>query len=184
MRFNKQHKNTCINKIKRILIYVSLTIIIFLPSCNNQVDSAQINIPFEDTLIPKQIGKNNLYIFIPPNYKIEKTQGHDFDVFYFAPIDITIKAGFTGGLYFGHHPNKFEPNNEECNTKFIKSDFFDKQQNWEIYDCNGEFSIQTIVDNKNKGIWGEKMHVFGHATNEIELNKLIEIYTRLRIITN
>jgi hypothetical protein len=157
--------------------------ILFIVSCRTdrkKSDSLSIDITFINGLIEKQISDSNYCISIPKNYTIEETEGPDFLVYYFFQTDTTTKPTFYGGLYFGNHPNMFESNNDSCKKETIKSKILDNNADWITYNCNEEYSIQTIIESKSGQDWNEYIHAFGGATSKVELTKVFNIFKTLK----
>ena len=107
---------TSVMKKHKQLTYIFFIILFLLTSCSGTYHKKAKGISIEDKFITElkenQIGRSDYYISIPANYSIKETIGPDFSVYYFFPKDTNIKATFSGGLYFGNHPNKFEPDND------------------------------------------------------------------------
>ncbi|MFK7812398.1 MAG: hypothetical protein AB8B59_07880 [Maribacter sp.] len=170
------------NKIKKSLLGI-LLFSLFLLSCNyappTKSDSVEKNDSFKKELIETRLGKSNLYVSLPKNYKIEENIGSDFEVYYFTPIDTNKVQSLSGGLYLGNHPSEFEPSNDSCKTDFMTNQVFSKQRKWKIYDCKGEFLLQTIINNKRGEDWNQKIHIFGNTKSKEDLNNLVDIYSSL-----
>ncbi|WP_108807448.1 hypothetical protein [Aquimarina spinulae] len=168
---------------KKVLLSMFLTVVL-LYSCNKKESKSKPNSDpvidlFKKNLIETKIGGSNLYISLPTNYKIEENLGPDFKVYHFKHIDTNSVQNLSGGFYLGYHPSEFAPDNDDCKTEFSESEVFNKQRKWRIYDCNGEFSMQSIIINESNEIWNEKIHAFGNATTKNDLDKLMKIYSTL-----
>jgi hypothetical protein len=153
-----------------------------LCSCNNSDHTVhkKIDSTFKSSLIEKHIGTSNFYISLPHDYSIKIKDGPDFSVYYFAPTDTTVDAKFSGGLYFGSFPSEFDAQNDSCKTATIKGKILDNIADWTVYNCTGDYALQTIIDSKSGEEWNERIHAFGHAKSEAELNKILDIYSTLR----
>lgn len=165
-------------------LIVTIMTIQFLCSCNN-LDQAQVNNvktknSFKNTLVETQISHTNFYISLPSDYTITSKDGPDFSVYYFSPTDTTIKADFSGGLYFGNFPSEFEKDNDSCITTTLKSKILETNAEWTIYKCNSEYTLQTIIDSKSGEGWNARIHSFGNAKSEEEMYKVLDIYSTLK----
>jgi hypothetical protein len=171
-------------KTSTYLIIIFLWIFLFITGCggtgNKKTDNVSVDSTFVKGLVEKQIGKSDYYISIPKEYSMNETEGPDFSTYYFSPTDTTIKANFLGGFYFGNHPGKFDPDNDSCKIEKFKSKILNDNADWTIYNCNGEFSIQTIIDSKSGEEWNELIHAFGSAKSSAELSKVLEVFRTMK----
>jgi len=169
---------------KEILKYVfCLTWIISIQtSCNNNSpkDNSGAENRVKITLTEKPIGESGYFISVPSDYSITTSNGPDFSVYYFSPTDTTVTDKLSGGLYFGNFPHEFEADNDSCKTEVLKGKIFDNMQEWTVYNCEGDFSIQTIAENKKGEGWNQRIHAFGHAKSNDELLTILDIYSTLR----
>ena len=147
---------------------------------NKKSDNSFIDNSYIKELVERQIGESNYYISIPKDYTLEATDGPDFSVYYFYPIDTTIIANFSGGFYFGNHPSQFPPDSGSCKINNSKSKILDENADWTIYNCNDEYAIQTIIDSKSGEGWNEFIHAFGRASSTADRNKLLTIFTTMK----
>jgi hypothetical protein len=161
------------------IIPASLILAVFLSGCSrNDIDHHAHN-AFMDSLTENQIGETNYYISIPNDYDIKEKEGPDFSVFYFTSKDTTKDASFSGGLYFGNFSQTFPPPNDSCKVETIKSKIFDNNANWTVFECSGDYSVQTIISNKHSEGWNNQIHAFGQAGNINGIYKLLEVYSTL-----
>lgn len=169
---------------KEVLKYAfCLTLITLIQtSCNNNRTKANSNTDKINkvNLIEKPLGKSGYVISVPADYSITSSDEPDFSVYYFSPTDTTVKNKLSGGLYFENYPHKFEPDNDSCKTETLKGKILDTIQEWTVYNCQGDFSIQTIADNKKGEGWNQQIHAFGHAKNSNELQIILDIYSTLK----
>lgn len=167
------------------ILTTTLLAIQLLNSCSN-INSSKVpdnkTIAFKDSLIARRIDSSDFYISLPANYTITPRDGIDFVVYYFFPADTTIKAEFSGGLYFGNFPSKFEKDNDSCKTSTIKSRILDSTTDWTIYNCDNGYALQTIIDSKSGEDWDQKIHAFGNAISEIRMHNLLDIFSTLKQI--
>jgi hypothetical protein len=160
-------------------IKVSLLLTIFLSGCNRINNDHRVSDAFMDSLTENQIGKTSYYISIPNDYDIKEKEGPDFSVFYFSSKDTTKEVAFSGGLYFGNFSSEFPPPNDSCKVETIKSKIFDDNDDWTVFECSGDYSIQTIISNKYSKGWNNEIHAFGHASGRDDLYKLLGVYSTL-----
>ncbi|MCL1937260.1 MAG: hypothetical protein FWF52_02555 [Candidatus Azobacteroides sp.] len=165
--------------------FIFLTVVFFLSSCrgtgNKQTEGDSLpDSLFINTLIERQLGTSQYRISIPSDYFIDVMKGADFDVYYFQPTDTTVPAAFAAGVYFGNQPSEFSPDNDSCKTEEVESKILGKKAKWTIYNCEGKYHIQTIIDSESGEIWNESIHAFGIANSSVELPKLFDIFLTLR----
>lgn len=153
-----------------------------LTSCNNNMGSEQNNSnPTSKLPLTEQLmGESGYSISIPTDYSIKTTDGPDFIVYYFTPSDSTINGEFSGGIYLGNFPTPFEAANDSCKTEILKGEILDSLQEWTVYNCQGDYSIQTIVENKKNEDWNQNIHAFGSTKNKAGLQTILAIYSTLR----
>lgn len=129
---------------------------------------------FIHTLKETRINNGNYFISLPPDYSIKTTEGPDFMVYYFSPSDTSVKANYTGGMYFGGYPSRFGDDNDSCSKETVKNKILSKDVDWDVYTCNDTiFFIETIIEENEY----EKIHAFGHARQKKSLFKLFDIYS-------
>jgi hypothetical protein len=160
-----------------------LTSIIFIQtSCNNNAtkDNSNAEKISKIILTEKPIGESGYVISIPADYSITTSKGPDFSVYYFSPTDTTAKDKLSGGLYFGNFPNEFEADSDSCKAETLKGKILDNIQDWTVYNCKEDYTIQTITDNKKGEGWNQRVHAFGHAISKDELKTILDIYSTLK----
>lgn len=146
-------------------------------SCSRARDNfGDVSQSFLDSLIEKKIGTTNYFISIPKNYEIREEEGPDFSVFYFADSD-TLKSNLSGGLYFGNHPGLFPPQTDSCKSETLQSEILGNNSTWTIYDCQGQYLVQAIVDNKESEGWNNRIHAFGHGRSREDMYKILRMYS-------
>ena len=165
---------TIIKLTAKILIAVFL-----LASCNNTNLSKQDEDTFKRSLTEKQIGKSNFYISLPDKYSIKESEGPDFMVYYILPTDTTDTSSLSCGIYFGNAPSEFKAKNETCKQEVMNGQILGNSEEWKVFDCDGEYSIQTIIDSKSREGWNDRIHAFGRATSKADLNKILIMYSTL-----
>ena len=153
-------------------------ILILLWACSNPKD--KVDETYINGLKEKRLGNTTYYISLPENFTIEMSKGPDFDVYYFYAADTTIKESFSGGIYMGFNPSEFKPNRDSCKTEVVKGAILNKIKEWKMAECNGKYSIQTIVESSYKEGWTENIHAFGNGFSKKDMNKLLVIFSTLK----
>jgi hypothetical protein len=166
--------------LNRILFFFILLITFQFIGCNTTQKDNPGAKTFRDSLEIKQIGKSNYFISIPHGYSITSKDGVDFSVYYFSPIDTSLKNRLAGGLYFGNFPHEFDKKNDNCKTEIAKGEILNITQNWTVYNCNETYSIQTIISSNSNEGWNQKIHAFGIGYNRNDLNKLLDVFSTLK----
>jgi len=161
-------------------ISVSCFILIgILQACQNNPHI--IKSAFQKSLVQKHIKGIPYYLSLPVNYIIKEYNGPDFSVYYFYPRDAADKKSFRGGFYLGNSPGSSSRDYNNCKLGSISSNFLDDNKKWTVYNCDTIYSIQIITDSKSGYDWARYIHAFGRATSKIEVNKLVEVYSTLKI---
>jgi len=165
----------------RISLFLNLALMLFVLLSYEQgpAKSKVKKSLFHEQLVKKRIGNTSFYISLPANYIIKGSQIVDFDVYYFYPSDSTDKVHFSGGMYFGNSPHNFDPQNSKCHVGKLKSNILKSDAPWVIYNCAGEYTIQTIVESGSKQGWNSLVHAFGKGPSKLERDKLFEVYATL-----
>lgn len=160
-----------------------LMAIILLSACSctgrKQIGSEQIENLLTSRLQEQQIGQSNFYITLPSGYVMRETKGLDFSVYYFSATDTTASDSFTAGLYFGDYPAEFQPDSDGCTTETMKGKILDVSKDWTLYNCNGQYTIQTIVDNESGAEGSKRIHAFGRVSNQTTLDKILGMFATL-----
>ncbi|MNX39411.1 hypothetical protein D3C86_697710 [compost metagenome] len=159
-------------KIPFLSIFLILTI---LGCSDNKKTKHIVENPYLKELTEKQIGESNYYISIPKKYSIKENRGPDFSVYYFYPTDTTATAAFSGGFYFGNHPSLFGTAGDSCKTEKIKSKILNKNADWTVYNCKGNYSIQSIIESGSNEGWNQYIHAFAAANSAADLKKVFLI---------
>ncbi|AEE54241.1 hypothetical protein [Haliscomenobacter hydrossis] len=160
-----------------------LMAIILLSACNctgrKNSGPAQIDQTLTSSLVEQQIGESNFYIALPTGYFMKETKGLDFSVYYIAATDTTASGNFTAGLYFGDYPSEFQPDSDDCTSETRKGKILNVSKDWTLYNCNGQYTIQTIVDNESGAEGNKRIHAFGRVSKQTELDRILEIFATL-----
>ena len=149
----------------------------------------------ETSLIRQQLGNTNLYISIPSDFDVRKTEGMDFTVYYFNSADTISKENFSFGLYFGDHPSSYKRVCEKPNTDTIEGKLINKPCKWVIYSCDDSYFIETVIqkndsdfveldeDVHGKGtvllISNNKIHAFGNSDKKEDLDLILDFFSTL-----
>ncbi|OOG19342.1 hypothetical protein BWD42_05235 [Sphingobacterium sp. CZ-UAM] len=87
-------------------------------------------------------------------------------------------------MYFGNHPSQFPAKSKSCKTEHLKNEIFDQDVSWTINNCNGDYSIQSIMYSKSGEGWNELVHMFGNAKSTEDLDKLLFIFSSMKKMVN
>lgn len=158
-------------KVPTVILLLLTIFCIVLFACSESVKTGDAHL-----LVEKQIGNSEMYISLPGDYTIEETVGPDFTVCYFRPGDSTNKRIGSAGVYFGGHPNLFGPDTITCKNQSIDGMLLGRKTSWNVYDCDGKVSAETIV------AFGEydKVHAFATGKSLSETDSLIKLFATLR----
>jgi hypothetical protein len=155
----------------------SLILLLIASGCSQQDSKADE--AFIKSLKSQPIGKTGFSIALPPGYEITSSQGPDYEVYYFSPIDTATPPSFSGGMYLGNAPSTFEPANDSCKIEPRTGKILDRKESWMVYNCNNVYSIQVIVECKGEKDWNDYIHAFGGGISLTEINKVFAIYATL-----
>ncbi|KAF2332012.1 hypothetical protein [Flavobacterium daemonense] len=161
-------------------LFLSVFLILTILGCSDRKTKSIPQNPYLKELTEKQIGETNYYISIPKKYTIKENRGPDFSVYYFFPIDTTDTASFSGGFYFGNYPSLFEASSDSCKTEKRKSNILNKDTDWTVYNCNGKYSIQSIVESGSNEGWNHYIHAFANANSTADLKKIFLILETMK----
>lgn len=139
-----------------------------------EIDSVYLKL-----LTEKQIGKSNYYISIPENYKIDKTRGPDFDVYYISSKRKKDKENFSIGLYFGNFPHKFEKDSL-CINEIYKSRILGNKIDWKTQNCDGHYFTQAIIKSESEENWNKYIHAYSNSNTQVDLFKTFYIFSTLK----
>lgn len=159
---------------KKLSLLLLLMSSIFYYSCNPKADRSYVK-----TLHPTPVPHSQLVISIPDNYSIVESEGPDFNVYYLQPTDTTNKMLFSAGIYLGNNPSSFGKTKSGCKQEKRKSEVLETKNEWTVYNCSGQFFLETIVENKYHQGGDDFVHVFGNATNEADADHIVAIFTTL-----
>ncbi|KAF2510124.1 hypothetical protein EYY60_11470 [Flavobacterium zhairuonense] len=161
--------------------FLSLFLILTFLGCSDAKKPKPVATnPYLKELTEKQIGESNYYISIPKKYTIKENRGPDFSVYYFYPADTSDTTSFSGGFYFGNHPSEFQVNSDSCKTEKIKSKILNKNADWTVYNCQGKYSIQSIIESGSDEGWNQYIHAFAGANSSTDLKKVFLILETMK----
>ncbi|QRY60430.1 hypothetical protein [Sphingobacterium siyangense] len=163
-----------------IVLLTTLTLTSWGKNNGHRAVSSSADTAYIKSLEERQIGGSKYSVFLPTDYAIKETNGGDFSIYSFYPTDTTNHTGFSGGFYFGNHPSQFPAKSKSCKTAYLKSEILDQNVKWTIYNCNGNYLIQTITNSKSGEGWNELIHIFGNAKSTKDLDKLLFIFTTIK----
>jgi len=168
-------------KFKSTLLLLTIVLMFGANACINSEKRKFIDSAFKKSLIEQKVKGTNYTIQLPDTYQIKERRGVDFSVYYFSPSDTTNKTSFRGGFYLGNNGAGFGRDYDSCETRTVSSVILNVEENWSLYDCNGKYHIEIITDSKTGLDWATMLHAFGRADSEIELKKLLEVYSTLEV---
>jgi hypothetical protein len=149
-------------------------ILILSYSCHSKIDREYVK-----SLHPTPIPHSQFEISIPGNYSLVESQGPDFNVYYLQPTDTADKKLFSAGIYLGNNPSAFGKSKTGCKQEKRKAEVLETENEWTVYDCNGQYFVETIVENKYHQGGDDFIHVFGNATLEKDIDHILAICSTL-----
>lgn len=156
-------------------LFSFLLIIALFFSCQSATQSS--GDPFIRQLIMHKLDHSNFSISIPSDYIVSEKAGPDFSVYYFEPKKKDSTAAYIAGLYFGNHPGVFSA--DSCKTEMLSGNILGRAADWNVADCDGKITIQTVVENGLDKGWNRQIHGFGSTTDRADLQKILAIYSTL-----
>ncbi|WP_286840838.1 MULTISPECIES: hypothetical protein [Sphingobacterium] len=163
-----------------IVLLTTSTLTSFGQNNDHKSVDHSVDTTFVKSLEERQLGGSKYSISLPTDYAMNETNGEDFSVYHFYPADTTDHTGFSGGLYFGNHPSQFPAKSRSCKTEHLKIEIFGQDVSWTIYNCNEDYSIQSIMYSKSGEGWNELVHMFGKAKSTKDLDKLLFIFKTMK----
>lgn len=144
-------------------------------SCSHGVDQAYVK-----TLKPQPLAGTKFEVSIPDQYQIIKNMGPDYDIFYVLPVDTANKKLFTAGMYLGNHPSSFGKSKSGCSETKRKTTVLETESEWTMFDCNGAFFTEVVVQNKYSSGGDEFIHAFGNGSNKEDLEHVFAVFSTLK----
>ncbi len=159
---------------KKLSVLILLLSTMFFYSCTSKVDREYIK-----TLHSTPIPHSQFEISIPAQYSIVESPGPDFTVYYLMPADTANKKLFSAGIYLGNNPSTFGKTKTGCGKEKRKAEILGSKCDWTVYNCDGQYFLETVVENKYHQGGDDFVHVFGNATNASDVGHIVAILTTL-----
>ncbi|HEX7902320.1 MAG TPA: hypothetical protein VF487_00475 [Chitinophagaceae bacterium] len=153
-------------------------LLIFLFSCSSSTNDNEDKILSKQKIV-KSLGSNSAYqISVWENYSIEERNGPDFTVYYLYPADTTKELFGNGGIYFGGHPQRIQPDGDKKLIKdsLIVGNFLGKKVDWIIFDYGSSISAETILEMGDY----EKISAFAYGHGYSDIDSLISVLESLK----
>jgi predicted small lipoprotein YifL len=159
-------------------ILASLVLAFSIAACGNKpiapTSSTQEKTESNTTKSVEYSGKDTVFhanytIKLPEGYKIDPQPGADNNVYYFTPIDTTIKRG-EAGIYFGARPDDSAPS-----TEFTKNEmpgiFLGQSVTWVEYTTDAYTQRETFLQTGPE----MRIHCWCYSDNPKDLEMLFEM---------
>lgn len=160
------------------IISTSFAILIALWACNSATptQTSQTKEKTESSTVRtvEYAGKDtafhaNYTIKLPVGYKIDPQPGADNNVYYFTPIDTTVKRG-EAGIYFGARPDDSAPS-----TGYTKNEmpgiFLGQSVTWVEYTTDAYTQRETFLQTGPE----MRIHCWCYSDNPKDLEMLFEM---------
>jgi len=132
-------------------------------------------------LAEQPLDKTDFYLSIPTGFALKATNGPDFLVYYFAPADTTVQADFSGGLYFGGHPQEDQAASPAgCQTRRAAVAVLGHPASFTIHRCATGYTVNSVFDSHSGRGWDAQVNAFGEAKSAAGLRQLLAIFATLR----
>lgn len=161
----------------------SLALVVSLISCGNN-QSAPTNYTQEKTesnttKAVDYIGKDTVFhasytIKLPEGYKIDPQPGADNNVYYFTPIDTTVKRG-EAGIYFGARPDDSAPSTEYSKSE-TQGVFLGQTVTWIEYTTDAYTQRETFLETGPD----QKIHCWCYSDNSQDLELLFAMIKTIK----
>ena len=130
-------------------------------------------------LIERPLGESGYFVSLPSTYALKSTDAEDFVVYYFAPADTTVRTHFTGGVYFGGHPQG--PDSAAgCQVRRVPTTLLGRPATWTVQRCATGYTLHAVFDSQSGQGWNSLINTFGEAKSAAELRQLLAIFATLR----
>jgi hypothetical protein len=165
------------------IISTSFAILISLWACNSATptQTSQTKEKTESSTLRtvEYAGKDtafhaNYTIKLPLGYKIDPQPGADNNVYYFTPIDTTVKRG-EAGIYFGARPDDSSPSTEYSKSE-TQGVFLGQSVTWIEYTTNTYTQRETFLETGPD----QKIHCWCYADNPQDLDLLFAMIKTIR----
>ncbi|MBF9220455.1 hypothetical protein [Hymenobacter ruricola] len=131
-------------------------------------------------LVEQALGDSGYFVTLPGTYKLRSTDAADFLVYYFAPADTTVRTSFTGGLYFGGHPQEASETGPGCQLRRVPTTLLGRPATWRVQRCATGYTVSAVFDSHSGQGWNPLINAFGEAKSAAELRQLLAIFASLR----
>jgi len=136
--------------------------------------------PTPPHVVPMALGSTGFALALPATYALKAVDGPDFLVYYFAPVDTTVRTTFTGGLYFGNHPQGGSDTTAGCQVRQLPATLLRQPVVWTVRRCATGYSLDGVFDNPRGQPGQDKINAFGEARSAAELRQLQTIIASLQ----
>lgn len=131
-------------------------------------------------LVEKALGTSGFFVSLPGTYALKSTDAADFVVYYFAPADTTVQTSFTGGIYFGGHPQGDNKVAADCQVRRVPATLLGRSATWRVQRCATGYTLSAVFDSHSGQGWSPLINTFGEAKSAAELRQLLAIFATLR----
>lgn len=131
-------------------------------------------------LVEQALGKTGFFVSLPSTYALKSTDAADFLVYYFAPADTTVRTHFTGGIYFGGHPQGIDSAAAGCQVRRVPATLLGRPATWRVQRCATGYALDAVFDSHSAEDWNPLINTFGEAKSAAELRQLLAIFATLR----
>jgi hypothetical protein len=158
------------------LIFPFITFILF--SCNSRTNNSIDTITSRQKITKKLSSNSDYQISVWNDYSIEEKNGPDFTVYYLYPTDTTKKLFGNGGIYFGGHPERIQPDGDKKLIKdsLLNGNLLGKKTTWTIFDYGNSLSAETILEFGDY----DKVSAFANGKSYSDIDSLIRILETLK----
>ena len=159
-------------------VLLPLFITFLFISCNSRTNNI-IDTDSTRQKITKQLSSNSDYkILLWNDYSIKERNGPDFTVYYLYPTDTTKKLSGNGGIYFGGHPQRIQPDGDKKLIKdsLMNGNLLGKKITWTIFDYGNSISAETILELGNY----DKVSAFAYGQSYSDIDSLIRTLESLK----
>jgi hypothetical protein len=162
-----------------MLKYYLLAFVLIITSSCKTLDTNLIFIQNTSSNVENHIENNDLSIYLPENYFLNKVQGKDGVIYYFeSTLNGTVKQHEE--IFFGFYPGNIEKYyNNKIET--ISTNVLNQERNLGIYFEKNVYSTIIIVPLNNEIGHERYIRIIGIANTKEELYKLINVFSTLII---
>jgi len=129
----------------------------------------------------QRLGDTDFYLTLPTGFRVKSTNAADFLVYYFAPADTTVRADFTGGLYFGSQPQgDVTDTTSGCRTRRATMLLLGRPTPVTIHRCATGYTVSSVFASRSGRGWDAQVDAFGEAESAAGLRQLLAVLATLR----